>query len=742
MSSNNNSFSIFLNIILGLLFAGSVVFAYFFGNFGGISIKELNDNYLPKEELTFQKLPKNVQKKYIQRDTLTQKNNPNDYIKKAFDDEGNPLSIEAESADDYNKIVDSLQKRIIFLEKENIFLSNDKEELLKIVEHEKSKNNTVEKSLLSSNLEKINEAEQQHYKNISQLTIKINDLQRENIRLSQQINGKNDIAKIKIEKLEKLLEDQKNESLVNQKNALKSVELKYANLENEKKSLQAQLNILREDIETQKTSSVMSIGKKDQKIESLQNKINQLMMEKYDILTKNSQSILAMEKRNSKKLQEFNDIIKNSSSEKEAIKIAYLKTIEKIENKYENKIKEQQNKIDSIALEHKREKQNSLTVLSNNEELLKKKQDENNKKLNKQIELVEDLNKKIKTIDGEKKNLLLSLDKQTKLNNLREDKILQLEDKIKNLDKNERNLDAQIDEIVKINEEKHNTNYKILNEKIAILEQNMKLKQSSSSKVLAALSNEKSDLIDKLNKIRNENKEQKQQLAEFKNKISKILEEKKILELSENEKLTNIRKSFESLQKDVLKQEKEYNVIIVNLEKQIASKNSELDERAKDKEKLGKYLKEITSLKKMLKEVNINLAKTKAISSSKKLVKIDSVECDDMNSGNFKISSTCKAKVDEFLGKYSTNDFFEIIPIVGTGGFASLNLIKRKSKLGISDEEIERLTNLSNLGLGKHRAKEAGWLIREKFGDNTKISYTVYNIEAQNKRGFVIRVYR
>jgi len=106
------------------------------------------------------------------------------------------------------------------------------------------------------------------------------------------------------------------------------------------------------------------------------------------------------------------------------------------------------------------------------------------------------------------------------------------------------------------------------------------------------------------------------------------------------------------------------------------------------------------------------------------------------------ISSTCKAKVDKFLNQYNENDFFEIIPIVGTGGFASLNLIKRKSKLGIADGEIERLTGLANLGLGKHRAKEAGWLIKEKFGNNAKISYTVYNIEAQNKRGFVIRVYK
>ena len=49
MPNSNNSFSIFLNIVLGLLFAGSVIFSYFFGNFGGISLKELNGNYVQKD---------------------------------------------------------------------------------------------------------------------------------------------------------------------------------------------------------------------------------------------------------------------------------------------------------------------------------------------------------------------------------------------------------------------------------------------------------------------------------------------------------------------------------------------------------------------------------------------------------------------------------------------------------------------------------------------------------------------
>jgi len=745
MKNTNNSFALFLNIILGLLFIGSLSFSYFFGNFGGISIKELNEDYLLKGELSFKDLPKNAQKKYINRSKLSINNNVSSGIEKAFDDEGNPLVVEAQSMDEFGQIVKSLQEKVMFLEKENIFLSNDKDDLLKIVEHEKSKNNTDQKTLLSTNLEKINEAEQQHYKNISQLTVKINDLQRENIRLAQQINGKNDTSNVKIEELEKLLLDEKKNALLHEEKTLEIQKSKYSNLENEKKSLQQRLNTIRQDIESQKSDSVLYLGKKDQRITVLQNKINELMLEKHDLLTKNSQSVLEMEQINSKKLQEFNDIIKNSSSEKEAIKTGYIKMIAKLENEYKNIISEQKKEMADMSLKLQKEKHNSVTVLGNSENMLSKKDKEYKNEISRNKTITKNLNKKIKSLKDENKILISRLETKKTLVALGEDKILQLQDKIKTLDKNDRSLDDEVNERVKINEEKHNTNYKILNEKIATLEQSLKLKKSSNSKVLASLSDEKAELINKLNRANNENSQKNQKIIKLQDKISKITKQKNTLELSENEKLAKIKDSFDSLQKGVKNQEKEYNSILSNLKQEIANKDTELYERSKDKEKLGKYVREITMLKKMLKSTEKKIAKVETTSSSdktKKLVKVDSIECNDMNSGNFKITSTCKVKVDKFLNKYSTNNFFEIIPIVGTGGFASLNLIKRKSKLGIADKEIERLTKLANLGLGKDRAKEAGWLIKEKFGDGAKISYTVYNIEVQNKRGFVIRVYK
>lgn len=158
---------------------------------------------------------------------------------------------------------------------------------------------------------------------------------------------------------------------------------------------------------------------------------------------------------------------------------------------------------------------------------------------------------------------------------------------------------------------------------------------------------------------------------------------------------------------------------------------------------LNKYKNKIASLEKSLKSTKEELSvKSKTPETKRKLVVADSVECDDMNFGNSILSTTCKNKVDKFLSSNGDTNYFEIIPIIDTGGFKTLKLIKSKSNLGIADSEIDRLSDLANLGLGKYRAKEAGVYLDEKLGEFAKISYAVYNVEAENKRGFVIRAYK
>ena len=742
----NNSFFAFLSIVLSLLFAGSVSFSYFFGNFGGISLKELNSGYLLKKELRFSDLPEELQKRYINRDKSNSQIKETE-VTRIFDDEGNPL---IEDMGELSEIVQSLQNKVSFLERENIIISTDKNELLKIVEHEKSKNNIEQKTLLSNNLEKINEAEQQHYQNISELTKKINDLHRENIYLSQQLNQKDDNNKDKITLVKQQVEDEKISSKQREMELEEIHKIKSASLNTQNKSLKGQFEELNSALQSQRSSTILELGKKDQKITMLQNKINEMMIERNSILTKNSQAILQIERDNSKKLQEFNDIVKNSSSEKDAIKKEYKKTLKRVEEKQNNILESQKNEIQMLTQKLAHEQQNSVIVLSNSEKaILEKDKAANNKiktitgqnksKVEELMEKIDNLNNQIIISKKSEKRVQSQLDssKITEVSN--KDKIFQLQDKIKVLERGERVLDDEVDELVKINEEKHNKNYKILNEKIATIEMGIKSKQNNNEKILLSLNGEKTELINKLSNTLQDNLKKAKKIKELKEDIENIEKKKNELELSEHEKLAKIRKSFDDLKSSIALREKEYQKAREELKADVSKKDGELQLREKDKEKLGKYIREITSLKKTLKELESG---ERIAKPSNKLQKLGKVECGDMVSGNFKISSTCKSKVDKFLSQYDETNYFEVIPIIGTGGFASLSKVQRDGSLGIPDSEIKRLTRLSNIGLGRDRAKEGGWLIRDKFGDDVKISYTVYSIEAKNKRGFVIRAYR
>ncbi len=698
----NNSFLLFLSIVLGLLFIGSLLLFYLFGNLGGISLKELNDEYVLKKELTFDSLPENIQKKYINKNNikLTKIYEQETNI---FDDNGNPLT-------ETSNIIDSLNNKISFLERENILLVADKNELAKMVEYEKSKNSTNQKKLLSNNLEKINEAEKQHYKNISELTQKINDLHRENIELSQKLNQKNSSSKDIVISLKKELDKEKRESLKREKEINTMYESKLNSVKNINNSLNNQISELKDRLNSKNTVMVQELSKKDQDILSLENKIHEMMLEKNRLLSKNSQDILKIESENSKKLQEFNEIVKNSSLEKEAIKEKYKEIIKKIEDKYKKIDMEQKKEIDDLIKKLNKEIKlnNSLVEESNNiketnkiniQKIIKQKALE----INRSNDEIKRLKKELEKLKISEKSVKTSLTEKIKETSQKNDKILQLQDKIKELEKGEEDTRVKIDREIKKSEKKHNSNYGILNQKIASLE--MKIKYNN---------------------------------IENRDLIANLREKNKKLGIELNKTISN-NKNLISSKDSMIASEKSYIEKIAILNEKISLIKNELKLRDKDKEKLGEYIRRITALKKSIKEIE---TKNRTSKSASKLELLGKVECGDMISGNFKISSTCKEKVDKFLSQYSKSDYFEVIPIIGSGGFASLNKVQRDGTLGISDSEIKRLTRLSNIGLGRDRAKEGGWLIHEKFGDDVKISYTVYSIESKSKRGFVIRVYR
>lgn len=127
------------------------------------------------------------------------------------------------------------------------------------------------------------------------------------------------------------------------------------------------------------------------------------------------------------------------------------------------------------------------------------------------------------------------------------------------------------------------------------------------------------------------------------------------------------------------------------------------------------------------------------VATRKKVLK-QSIICDDMPKGSNTPTSSCETRVKKILKDFNKGYFFEIVPIVDNGGFASLNKVQ-KSRLDIPKSEIERLTRLSNIGIGKDRAASGGKLVEKILGDNVLISYALENKDIPKKRGFVINVY-
>ncbi len=191
-----SSFSLFLNFLLSLLIIFGSVIVYKRGNFDGISIKKLKKDYIAKKYIRFEDLPKSEQKKYINKDSLEQKSDTISNI-----DDMNIDLNSLNSVEELRAIVRDLKNRILIVQNDNLLLSNDKAEISQMLVKAKDALKEQKKVLLSKNLEQMNEAEQQHYENISELTTKINDLERENIELLQESTALRDKIKVLNEKL-------------------------------------------------------------------------------------------------------------------------------------------------------------------------------------------------------------------------------------------------------------------------------------------------------------------------------------------------------------------------------------------------------------------------------------------------------------------------------------------------------------------------------------------------------------
>ena len=358
-------------------------------------------------------------------------------------------------------------------------------------------------------------------------------------------------------------------------------------------------------------------------------------------------------------------------------------------------------------------------------------------------------------------------------------KISELEDSLKNANKK---LQAK-DKFKTANAELNATVSKLQ----AKLDKQKESFESQTAKTLAVHKNE----ADKLkNLLENERQEAERNVTELKGKIYELEDqisqkdsslqsaEAKVAELSESlniqkellaDEIAASKKNIQNykilnnkitaLVEGNIKAAKENKEQIDALNKLLAQKDEELSalkkQTQKDPENINELAKTGTQKNLAKGEIAHIMAKNEELMSEnenlkkiiqlnfraevpKKVVFIASVECADMSAGSDRPTQVCKNKVSDFLQSYNSNYYFEITPIVSRGNFIATS----KAAKAIPQDELEKIDSYANFGIGKERAKVAGEMIKDEFGDFSRISYSNDIVTSEDKQGFIIKVYR
>ena len=503
--------------------------------------------------------------------------------------------------------------------------------------------------------------------------------------------------------------------------------LAKAQEENEKnKNLEQNLTSLRSEIKTLKAELEKKQGEFDKSSAKTQSE---------------SQNAL-------KRLEAQNDELKNEATSAKAKFESELRTATeeaaklKSENaRLTNELGLKDSEIKRIASEYNAQALNAQNLTKSKIAALEKEQNADKKKISELEASLENANKKaeskakLKSINSElnatNKELVAKLEKEKKGFEKEVEKILAMHktefEKLKNqLEKERQDTERNVTELKgKIYEledqvSKKDSLLKSAEAKVVDLNESLNIQKELLADEIAAskkniqnykiLNNKITTLVENNIKADKENKEQIDAL-------NKLLTQK-------DAELATLKKQMQDGAKD-LSDTKE------NLAKTSTQKNVAKGEVAQILTKNEELMSENENLKKII-QLNFKAE------VPKKVVFIASVECSDMSAGSDKPTQVCKNKVSDFLQSYNSNYYFEITPIVSRGNFIATS----KAAKVIPQDELEKINSYANFGIGKERAKVAGEMIKDEFGDFSRISYSNEIITSQDKQGFIIKVYR
>lgn len=863
-----------LNGALGLLILVGGTTSYFFGNFGGVSRDELQQNYIPKEALSFIDLPKKVQERYIDKEAVMGQSKEGNLLDDEYLDENGKVIPENDvTPRDLRRMIQKLQKTLLFLQHDNLVMVNEKNELAKKLEEQQNEREEDKKILQNKNLEKINEAEQQHYRNISDLTMKINELQKENVIIAQKANIENNTLRSHVEELKTKAIEEEEKKYKEIKQAREDEKSKLGEYRDRIKLLSDQVSLLNEQISTNNETAKNAFIRKQEEISKLKEEIVLANKEKNELLTKQAQNLATIDQKHREEISKYTTAIEQLKADTEKLIAKHRSDSAALEEENLKKLALQEEKMKALNVELMSNKKHIDALMLENEKDFNKFRTylEDEKKLNK--ELTAALKKSEENAAAVEQSLNAALVKQNEELVKKEVSIKDLQTKITSLQNEKINIEAEIKQKVDENDKIHNRNYKAFNEKIAKFDQSKqeliaKLdKQLDEYKATAEDNHKKmqfhtTELTRSNDELKLKYEAKEKEATELKNHIASLkLEHQKVLQNSEASlkelkssldesktdakqkegdylsKIQNFEAAFRAKDVAIAALKREEGLKIAALEKELKNKevdllatrdeigrkedalkslhvklknaddnatktNNKIVQELKDKlssiekdrlsneakmaslkeehkRKELEYLEQIKEAQNALKAKEATLTQGKdglekkllaseqtvktlsekiklletamptkptpavktALTKGTKLELLDSITCTDMGTGVNAISDTCKQNVQTFLAKYDSSYFYEVAPIVDNGGFASLKLIKSK-KVGVEDAEIDRISGLANIGLGKARAKAGGELVENYVGEGAKISYALSNVEQDKARGFLIKVYR
>ena len=503
--------------------------------------------------------------------------------------------------------------------------------------------------------------------------------------------------------------------------------LAKAQEENEKnKNLEQNLTSLRSEIKTLKAELEKKQSEFDKSSAKTQNE---------------SQNAL-------KRLEAQNDELKNEATSAKAKFESELRTATeeaaklKSENaRLTNELGLKDTEIKRIASEYNAQALNAQNLTKSRIAALEKEQNADKKKISELEASLENANKKaeskakLKSINSElnatNKELVAKLEREKKGFEKEVEKILAMHktefEKLKSqLEKERQDTERNVTELKgKIYEledqvSKKDSSLKSAEAKVVDLNESLNIQKELLADEIAAgkkniqnykiLNNKITTLVENDIKTAKENKEQLDAL---------------------NELLTQKDAELATLKKQIQDGAKDLSDTKENLAKTSTQKNIAKGEVAQILTKNEELMSENENLKKII-QLNFRAE------VPKKVVFIASVECSDMSAGSDRPTQVCKNKVSDFLQSYNSNYYFEITPIVSRGNFIATS----KAAKVIPQDELEKINSYANFGIGKERAKVAGEMIKDEFGDFSRISYSNDIITSQDKQGFIIKVYR